>query len=85
MARGTRTVYPGERNKGVSSTFLLPEEDQSVQRPKRCDKHGDKDEDNSPKNVNNVRIKQFMCFKQYLLIKCQASKIRRQVHILRLQ
>ena len=52
MARGTRTVNPGERNKGLSSTFQPPEEGQSVQRPKRCNKHGDKDEDNSPKNVN---------------------------------
>ena len=26
----------------------------SQQRPKRCDKHGDKDEDDSPKNVNNA-------------------------------
>ena len=54
MVRGTRTVYPGERNKGLSSTFHPSEEDWSVQRPKRCQKHGDKDEDNSPKNVNNV-------------------------------
>ena len=54
MARVTRTFYPGERNKGLSSTFQQPEEDQSVQRPKRCDKHGEKDGDNSPKNVNNV-------------------------------
>ena len=53
MARGT--VYPGKRNnKGLSSTFQPSEEDRSVQRLKRCDKHGDKDEDNSPKNVNNV-------------------------------
>ena len=51
MARGTRTFYPGERNKGLSSTFQPPEEGQSVQ---RCDKHGNKDKDNSPKNVNNV-------------------------------
>ena len=50
MARGTRTVYPGE----LSSTFQPPEEGRSVQRPKRCDKHGEKNEDNSPKNVNNV-------------------------------
>ena len=58
MARGTRTVYPGNRNKGLSSTFQPLEEDRSVQRPKRCDKIGDKDEDNSPNNVNNVsRIK----------------------------
>ena len=40
--------------KGLSSTFQPPEEGRSVQRPKRCDKHGDKDEDNSPKNVNNI-------------------------------
>ena len=26
----------------------------SVQQPKRCDKHSDIDEDNSPKNVNNI-------------------------------
>ena len=54
MARGTRTVYPGERNNGLSLTFQPPEEGRSVQRPKRCDKHGDKDEDNSLKNLNNI-------------------------------
>ena len=54
MARGTRTVYLGQRNKGLSSTFQPPKECRSVLRPKRSDKHGDKDEDNSPKNVNNV-------------------------------
>ena len=54
MARVTRTVYLGERNKGLSSTFQPPEEGRRIQRPKRCDKHGDKDEDNSLKNVNNV-------------------------------
>ncbi len=43
MARRTRTVYPGKQNKGLSSTFQPPEE-------------GDKDEDNSPKNVNNVLL-----------------------------
>ena len=54
MARGTRTVYPGERTEGLSSTFQPPEEGWSIQRPTRCDKHGDKHEDNSPKNLNNV-------------------------------
>ena len=54
MARGTRTVYPSERNKRLRSTFQPPEEAWSVQRPKRFDKHRDKDEDNSPKNINNV-------------------------------
>ena len=53
MARRTRTIYPGEKNKGLSSTFQPPEEGLSIQRPKCFDKHGDKDEDNSPKNVNN--------------------------------
>ena len=53
MARGTRTVYPGKRNKGLRSTFQLPKEDGSIQWLKRCDKHGNKDEDNNPKNVNN--------------------------------
>ena len=53
MACGTRTVYPGEQNKGLDSTFQPPEEGWSVQRLKRCDKHGDKEEDNSPNNVNN--------------------------------
>ena len=55
MAHGTRTVYPGKQNKGLSSSFQPPEESRSTQRPKRCDKHGDEDEDNSPKNVNNVQ------------------------------
>ena len=54
MARGTRTIYPSERNKGLSSTFQPPEEGQSIQWLKHCDKHGDKDENNSLKNVNNV-------------------------------
>ena len=53
MAHGTRTVYPSERNKGLSLTFQPLEEGRSVQQPKR-DKHGDKDEDNNPKNVNDV-------------------------------
>ena len=53
MARGTRTVYLGKRNKELSSTFQPPEEGQGVQRQKSCDKHGDKDEDHSSKHVNN--------------------------------
>ena len=54
MARGTRTVNPGKQKKGLSSTFQPPEEGRFVQRPKRCVKHDDKDEDNSTKNVINV-------------------------------
>ena len=53
MTRGTRTVYPSKRNKGLSSTFQPPDEGQSVQQSKPCDKHGDKDVDNIAKNVNN--------------------------------
>ena len=54
MARGTRTLYPCEQNKGLSLTFQPLEEGRSGQRPNHCDKHSDKDEDNNPKNVNNV-------------------------------
>ena len=54
MACGTRTVYPGKRNKGLCLTFQPSEEGRSVQWLKHCDKHGNKDEDNSLKNVNNV-------------------------------
>ena len=39
---------------GLGSTFQPPEEGRSVQRPKRCDTHGYIDENNSPKNVNNI-------------------------------
>ena len=53
MARGTRTVYPSKRNKGLSSTFQPPEEGRSVQQPKYFDKLVDKDEDNNAKNINN--------------------------------
>ena len=65
MARGTWTVYPGKRNKGLISTFQPPEEGRSVQRPKRCDKHGDKDEDNSPKNINNVNSYKMCAYYMY--------------------
>ena len=54
MAHGTRTVDPSGQNKGLTSSFQPPEETQSVQRLKCCDKHGNKDEDNSPKNVNHA-------------------------------
>ena len=55
MAHGTRTVYTGKRNnKGLSLTFQPPEESRSIQQLKCCDKHGDKDKDNSLKKVNSV-------------------------------
>ena len=68
MIRGTRTVYPGERNKGLSSTFQPPEEGQSIQQPKRCDKHGNKDEDNSPKNVHNTSSQKYRRMKYFCFI-----------------
>ena len=43
MTRGTKTVYLGKQNKGISSTFQPPEEGRNVQRPKHSDKHGNKD------------------------------------------
>ena len=71
MTRGTRTVYPGERNKGLSSTFQPPEEGRSVQRPKRCNKHGEKDKDNSQKNVNEFNY----CYLT-LMLRTSIDKIR---------
>ena len=67
MARGTRTIYPGKRNKGLNLTFQPPEEGRSVQRSKRCDKHGDKNLDNSPKNVNNVHNIAFQKYRKIIL------------------
>ena len=55
MACGTRPIYSSNWNKELSSIFQPPEEGQSVQWLKRCVKHGDKDGDNGPKNVNNEK------------------------------
>ena len=38
-------------------TFQPPKEGRSIQRQKRCDKHGDKDENNS---LNNVYFLDFL-------------------------
>ena len=70
MTRGTRTVYPSKRNKGSNSTFQPPEEGRSVQRPKHYDKHGDKDEDNSQKNVNNVHNTSSQKYRQINMCVC---------------
>ena len=56
---------PVSKIKGCS-TFQPPEEGQSVQRPKHCDKHGNKDEDNSLKNVNNVHNTSSQKYRQFL-------------------
>ena len=68
MARGTRTVDPGKRNKELSSTFQPPEEGRRVQRSKRCYKHGGEDEENRPKNVNNVHNTSSQKYRQLLFI-----------------
>ena len=53
---------------GMSNlTFNPPEEGRSVQQPERCDKHGDKDDDNSKKNLNNVII---LCFQSRIFYIC---------------
>ena len=59
MANGIRTGDPCEFNKGRSSNFHVgsrvqqtPEEGQRTYRPKRCG-NNNKDEDNSPKTLND--------------------------------
>ena len=59
MANGIRTGDPRGFNKGRSSKFRegfrvrqTPEEGRRTYRPKRC---GNKDEDNSPKNLNDKK------------------------------
>ena len=59
MANGIRTGDPRGFNKGRSSKFRegsrvrqTPEEGRGAYRPKRCG-NNNKDEDNSPKNLND--------------------------------
>ena len=59
MANGIRTGYPRGFNKGRSSKFRegsrvrqTPEEGRRTYRPKSC-KNNNKDEDNSPKTLND--------------------------------
>ena len=82
MGRGTKTVYPGERNKGLSSTFQPPEEGQSVQRPKRFDKHGDKDEDYRPKNVNNVHNTSSQIYRKFNFLSVGSVAKSSSIHFL---
>ena len=54
-----------------SSTHGTVEEGRSVQRAKRWNKHGDKDEDNSPKNLKNVHNTSYQKYtekKKYIYI-----------------
>ena len=59
MVNGIRTGDPREFNKGHSSKFRVgsrvpqtPEENRRIYRPKRC-RNNNKDEDNSPKTLND--------------------------------
>ena len=61
MANGIRTGDPHEFNKGRSSKFhegsrvwQTPEEGWRIYRPKRCG-NNNKDEDNSPKTLNDKK------------------------------
>ena len=65
MANGIRTGDPRGFNKGRSSMFRegsrvrqTPEEGRRTYRPKRCG-NNNKDEDNSPKNLNKKKSKLF--------------------------
>ena len=62
MANGIRTGDPRGFNKGRSSKFRegsrvrqTPEEGRMTYRPKRCG-NNNKDEDNSPKNLNDKKL-----------------------------
>ena len=56
MANRTRIVYPGKRNKSLSSTLQTPEEGRSVQWLKRCDKHGDNNVQKKPSLGFELRL-----------------------------
>ena len=65
MANGIGTGDPRGFNKGRSSNFRegsrvrqTPEEGRKTYRPKRCE-NNNKDEDNSPKNLNDKKIRLF--------------------------
>ena len=62
MANGIRTGNPRDFNKGRSSKFRegsrvrqIPEEGRRTYRPKRYE-NNNKDEDNSPKNLNDKSL-----------------------------
>ena len=68
MANGIKTGDPRSFNKGRSSQFRegsrvrqTPEEGQMTYRPKRW-RNNNKDEDNSPKNLNDKKIEYMIWF-----------------------
>ena len=75
MANGIRTGDPRGFNKGCSSKFLegsrvrqTPEEGRRTYRPKRCG-NNNKDEDNSPKSLNDKNQQaSSQKFKQLIII-----------------
>ena len=67
MANGIRTGGPRGLNKGRSLKFCegsrvwqTPEEGRRAYRPKRCG-NNNKDEDNSPKNLNDENTNIYIC------------------------
>ena len=63
MANGIRTGDPRGFNKGRSSKFCVgsrvrqtPEASRRAYRLKRCGDNNNKDEDNSPKTLNDINI-----------------------------
>ena len=74
MANGIRTGDPRGFNKGRSSKFRegsqvrqTPEEGRKTYRPKRCG-NNNKDEDNSPKTLNDKNQASFQKFRQLVAI-----------------
>ena len=72
MANGIRTGDPRGFNKGPSSKFRdgfrvrqIPEEGRRTYRPKRCE-NNNKDEDNSPKTLNDIKPTVLLLFRSNL-------------------
>ena len=73
MANRIRTDNPGGFNKGHSSKFRegsrvqqIPEEGWRIYRPKRCE-NNNKDEDNSPKTLNDKKPHLVTFYKRILM------------------
>ena len=86
MANGIRTGDPRGFNKGRSSKFRegsrvrqTPEEGRRTYQPKRCG-NNNKDEDNSPKNLNDKNQPASSQKFRQLYLKC-LLKIRRMIFL----
>ncbi len=81
MVNGTRRGDPLGFSKGRSSKFRegsrvrqTPEKGRRTYRPKRCE-NNNKDEDNSPKNLNDKRIGFMPFWKALVHSECKISKL----------